>query len=70
MFELFLVDVSRFGEGELEMIVESDGETIFSEMKETERGWIEVFFILRNVGVYKINMMFNKEKVLGIFICK
>lgn len=70
MFELFLVDVSRFGEGELEMIVECDGETIFSEMKEIERGWIEVFFILRKVGVYKINMVFNKEKVLGIFICK
>lgn len=52
------------------MIVECDGENIFSEMKEIERGWIEVFFILRKVGVYKINMVFNGEEVLGIFICK
>lgn len=70
MFELFSVDVSRSGEGELEMIVECNGETIPSEMKETERGWIEAFFIPRKSGVHKINMMFNGENVPGTFICK
>ncbi|XP_034327974.2 filamin-A isoform X1 [Magallana gigas] len=59
------IDVSRSGEGELEMIVECDGENIPSEMKETERGWIEAFFIPRKAGVHKINMMFNEEKVPG-----
>lgn len=59
------IDVSRSGEGELEMVVECDGETLPSEMKETERGWIEAFFIPRKAGVHKINMMFNGENVPG-----
>ncbi|XP_056004557.1 filamin-C-like isoform X2 [Ostrea edulis] len=60
-----LIDVSRSGEGELEMIVECDGETLPSEMKEMERGRIEAFFIPRRAGVHKISMTFNGEKVPG-----
>ncbi|XP_061194597.1 filamin-C-like isoform X3 [Saccostrea echinata] len=60
-----LIDVSRSGEGELEMIVECDEETIPSEMKETERGRIEAFFIPRKPGLHKINMTFNGDKVPG-----
>ncbi|XP_062567858.1 filamin-A-like isoform X3 [Saccostrea cucullata] len=60
-----LIDVSRSGEGELEMIVECDEETIPSEMKETERGRIEAFFIPRKPGLHKISMTFNGDKVPG-----
>lgn len=47
------------------MIVECDGETLPSEMKEMERGRIEAFFIPRRAGVHKISMTFNGEKVPG-----
>jgi hypothetical protein len=47
------------------MIVECDGETLPSEMKEMERGRIEAFFIPRRAGVHKISMTFNGVKVPG-----
>lgn len=59
------IDVSRSGEGELEMIVECDGETIPSEMKETERGWIEAFFIPRKAGVHKSTWCLMEKKFQG-----
>lgn len=61
------VDVTRCGEGELEMIVACDDVTIPSEMKKNDSGWIEAFFIPRNTGIHKISMTFNGEKVPGIW---
>ena len=60
------VDVTRCGEGELEMIVACDDVTIPSEMKKNDSGWIEAFFIPRKTGIHKISMTFNGEKVPGI----
>ncbi|XP_078312685.1 filamin-C-like isoform X3 [Crassostrea virginica] len=59
------IDVTRCGEGELEMIVACDDVTIPSEMKKNDSGWIEAFFIPRETGIHKISMTFNGEKVPG-----
>jgi len=60
------VIVSDAGEGVLEvMIADPAGHLITNQAKPVEPGVLEVVFTPNVVGVYRGNIVFNKEKVPG-----
>ncbi|KAJ8309862.1 hypothetical protein KUTeg_011727 [Tegillarca granosa] len=57
------IDVSQAGEGQLEIIVECEGDTIPNTIKQEENGMFIVTFVPQRGGAHKVYLKFNEENV-------